>query len=134
MNPRNCSEGESCLPPSALAGVVKGSVLQPSAFKLSYFYPAGLTQNKFRSCPRAKWKLTLFPEEKLDTRFLYFHSVQPPSDAWRRIQTRSCSCARRPLFTVFIYHINNIYNQKKSLAYTVLVTCNTVLYKPVSTH
>lgn len=56
-------------------------VLWPAAecgslpFIRRYFYPARLTQDKFRLCPRAKWKWTLFPEEKLDTCFLYFHSA-----------------------------------------------------------
>lgn len=39
------------------------------------FTPPGFTQNKFRLCRRAKWKWTLFPEEKPDTCFLYFHSA-----------------------------------------------------------
>lgn len=60
---------------SAPAGAVEGSGVQRSAFIRRYFYPAGLTQTKFRRCPRAKWKWTLFPEEKLDTCFLYFHSA-----------------------------------------------------------
>lgn len=36
---------------SAPAGAVEGSGLQHSAFIRCYFYPAGLTQTKFRLCP-----------------------------------------------------------------------------------
>lgn len=66
---------QTLLPLPVPAGVLEGSALQLSAFIRRYFYPAGLTQTEFRFCLGAKWKWTLFPEEKLDTCFLYFHSA-----------------------------------------------------------